>query len=138
MVSALLLSGSLSALVIPAGAAKGLARASYQDWLIVAAVAGPLVVDCLIFARAQSGALRATMLAIGLPGRCKPHCRFMTVLEPIIAAALGLTLLHEQLRTGDLRLTLLGAAALTAAGATVALARAHAMTSGPISAGRWS
>jgi hypothetical protein len=53
----------------------------------------------------------------------------MTVLEPTIAAVLGLSLLHEQLRSGDLRMTVLVAAAATMAVATVALARVHANAS---------
>ena len=61
----------------------------------------------------QAGALRAS-----LP--------IMTVLEPTIAAVVGLTLLNEQLRTGDLRVILLAAAALTMTPATVALARVQA------------
>lgn len=65
----------------------------------------------------QAGALQAS-----LP--------IMTVLEPTVAAALGLTLLHERLRTGDLRVTLLAVAAVTMAAATVALARTRARSAG--------
>ena len=64
----------------------------------------------------QAGALQAS-----LP--------IMTVLEPVIAALLGLTLLHEQLQVGGLRMTVLVAAALAMTVATVALARARARTS---------
>ena len=62
----------------------------------------------------QAGALQAS-----LP--------IMTVLEPTVAALLGLTLLHEQLRTGGLRVTLLATAAVSMGVATVALARMHAI-----------
>ena len=61
----------------------------------------------------QAGALQAS-----LP--------IMTVLEPVSAAVLGVTLLHEQLTAGGLRLTAVGAAALTMTVAAVVLARVHA------------
>lgn len=47
----------------------------------------------------------------------------MTVLEPIVAAALGLTLLHEQLHTSDVRTPLLIGVACVMAAATFVLAR---------------
>lgn len=176
MVSALVLSVSLSVLVILADGNGGLDRASYQGWLTVTVVAAPLVAGCLIFAHGRSGAVRASLLAIavgllggalailtksvvdagsggvvhllgtgetyalvvvGLGGTYLQQLSFqagalhtslpiMTVLEPTVAAVLGLTLLHEQLQTGDLRVILLAAAALTMALATVALARVQA------------
>jgi drug/metabolite transporter (DMT)-like permease len=176
VVSALLLSVSLSVLVILGEVNKGLGRGSYQGWLIVAVVVVPLVTGCLIFAHARSGAVRASLLAIavgllggvlavltksvvdagssgvvhllatgetyalvvvGLGGTYLQQLSFqagalqaslpiMTVLEPVIAVVLGLTLLHEQLRTDSLRMTALVAAALTMGVATVALARVQA------------
>jgi drug/metabolite transporter (DMT)-like permease len=151
VVSALLLSVSLSVVVILGDGNRGLDRASYQGWLIVTIVAVPLVAGCLIFAHAKSGAARASVLAIavgllggalavltksvvdagsggvvhllgtgetyalivvGLGGTYLQQLSFqagtlqaslpiMTVLEPTVAAVLGLTLLHEQLQTGD-------------------------------------
>ena len=183
VVSALLLSGSLSVVVILGDGNRGLDRASYQGWLIVTIVAVPLVAGCLIFAHAKSGAARASVLAIavgllggvlavltksvvdagsggvvhllatgetyalivvGLAGTYLQQLSFqagdlqtslpiMTVLEPMIAAVLGLSLLHEQLRTGDLRMTVMAAAAATMAVATVALARVHAIASTRVS-----
>jgi drug/metabolite transporter (DMT)-like permease len=183
VVSALLLSGPLSVVVILGDGNRGLDRASYQGWLIVTIVAVPLVAGCLIFAHAKSGAARASVLAIavgllggalavltksvvdagsggvvhllgtgetyalivvGLGGTYLQQLSFqagalhtslpiMTVLEPTVAAVLGLTLLHEQLQTGDLRVILLAAAALTMALATVALARVHAIASTRVS-----
>ena len=185
VVSALLLSVSLSVVVILGDRNRGLAQASYQGWLIVAAVAVPLVVGCLVFAHARSGAVRAGLLAIavgllggvlavltktvvdtgsggivhlfasgetyalivvGLGGTYLQQLAFqagalhtslpiMTVLEPMIAAILGLTLLHEQLQTGGMRMIVLTTAAFTMAVATVALARVHATAStrGPLS-----
>jgi hypothetical protein len=47
----------------------------------------------------------------------------MTVLEPVVAAALGLTLLHEQLHTSDVRTPLLIGVAAVMAVATFVLAR---------------
>jgi drug/metabolite transporter (DMT)-like permease len=47
----------------------------------------------------------------------------MTVLEPMVAAVIGLTLLHEQLRSTGLRLAVLIGAVLAMTAATVALAR---------------
>lgn len=82
--------------------------------LIVIGVAG-IYLQQLSF---QAGALQAS-----LP--------IMTVLEPLIAAVLGATLLHEQLRTGGLRMSVLVLATLIMAVATVALARAHARTAAP-------
>lgn len=183
MVSALLLSVSLSVVVILGDGNKGLGRASYQGWLIVTIVAVPLVAGCLILAHANTGAVRASLLAIavgllggvlavltksvvdagsggvvhllatgetyalivvGLAGTYLQQLSFqagdlqtslpiMTVLEPMIAAVLGLSLLHEQLRTGDLRMTVMAAAAATMAVATVALARVHAIASTRVS-----
>jgi hypothetical protein len=181
VVSALLMSVSLSVLVVLlGGASRGLHRASYQGWLIVTVVAVPLVAGCLIFAHAKSGAARASVLAIAVgllggalavltksvvdagsggvvhllgtgetyalivvglggaylqqqlsfqAGALHTSLPIMTVLEPTIAAVLGLSLLHEQLRSGDLRMTVMVAAAATMAVATVALARVHANAS---------
>jgi drug/metabolite transporter (DMT)-like permease len=176
VLSALLLSVSLSVLVILGDGDNGLARASYERWLIAAAVALPLVGGCLIFAHRRSGAVRASLLAIAVgllggalavltkgvvdaasgggvhllatgetyalivvgiggaylqqlsfqAGALQTSLPIMTVLEPTIAAVLGLTLLHEQLRTGELRVIVLAAAAVTMAVATVVLARVHA------------
>ena len=176
VVSALLLSLSLSVLVILGDGNNGLARASYEGWLVAAVVAIPLVAGCLILARARSGSVRASLLAIAVgllggvlavltksvvdaasggfvhllatgetyalivvglggiylqqlsfqAGALQTSLPIMTVLEPTIAALLGLTLLHEQLRTGELRVIVLAAAAVTMAVATVALARVHA------------
>ncbi len=61
----------------------------------------------------QAGALQAS-----LP--------IMAVLEPMVAAILGLTLLHEQLQATGLRLAVLGVAAVAMTLATVALARGEA------------
>jgi drug/metabolite transporter (DMT)-like permease len=61
----------------------------------------------------QAGALQASLPII-------------TVLEPVVAAALGLALLHEKLRVSDLRLALLLAAAAAMTVATVMLARSRA------------
>lgn len=58
----------------------------------------------------QAGALQASLPII-------------TVLEPMVGAALGLTLLHEQLRASGPRLTVLFVAVLAMTVATVALAR---------------
>lgn len=174
--AALLLSVSLSVLVILGDGNKGVDRASYQSWIIVAVIAVPVVAGCLIFAHARSGAVRASLLAIAVgllggvlavltkgvvdassdgvvhllatgelyalivvgiggtylqqlsfqAGALQASLPIMTVLEPMIAAVLGLTLLHEQLQTGDLRITALAAAAVTMTVATVALARVHA------------
>jgi hypothetical protein len=55
VVSALLLSVSLSVVMILGDGNRELAQASYQGWLIVTAVAVPLVGGCLIFAHARSG-----------------------------------------------------------------------------------
>lgn len=77
--------------------------------LIVVGVAG-IYVQQLSF---QAGALQAS-----LP--------IMTVLEPVIAAFLGLTLLHEQLQASGLRMTVLVLAALVMTVATVSLARERA------------
>jgi drug/metabolite transporter (DMT)-like permease len=177
--AALLLSVSLSVLVILGDGNRGLDRASYQSWIVVAVIAVPLVAGCLIFAHARSGAIRASLLAIAVgllggvlavltksvvdaasggivhvlatgetyalivvgiggtylqqlsfqAGALQASLPIMTVLEPMIAGVLGLTLLHEQLQTGDLRVTALGAAAVTMTVATVALARVQARSS---------
>jgi drug/metabolite transporter (DMT)-like permease len=178
--ASLLLSGSLSLLVVLGSANKGLDRASYQGWVIVALVAVPLVAGCLVFARARSGAIRASLLAIAVgllggvlavltksvvdagsggvvhllatgetyalivvgiggtylqqlsfqAGALQASLPIMTVLEPMIAAVLGLTLLHEQMETGDLRITALAVAAVVLTITTVVLARAHASSAG--------
>ncbi len=52
------------------------------------------------------------------------------VLEPVVAAVLGLTLLHEQLRVSGLRLAVLLIAVLAMTFATVALARGEARVAG--------
>lgn len=69
----------------------------------------------------QQLAFQAGSLQASLP--------IMTVLEPVIAALLGLTLLHEQLQASGLRMTVLVVAAILMTVATVALARdrAHAV-----------
>ncbi len=167
--AALLLSLSLAVLVVLGSANRGLDRASYQDWLVVALVAVPVVVGCLVLAHARSGAIRASLLAIAVgllggvlavltktvvdagsggvvhllatgetyalivvgiggtylqqlsfqAGALQASLPIMTVLEPMIAAVLGLTLLHEQLQTGDLRITVLAAAAVVVTITTV-------------------
>jgi drug/metabolite transporter (DMT)-like permease len=61
----------------------------------------------------QAGALQASLPII-------------TVLEPLIAGMLGLSLLHEQLRVSGPRMTLMIAAVLTMILATVALSRSSA------------
>ncbi|MDT4919105.1 MAG: hypothetical protein QOI15_7 [Pseudonocardiales bacterium] len=66
----------------------------------------------------QAGALEAS-----LP--------IMTVLEPMIAAALGVTLLHEQLRADAPWMIAVAAAAMAMTAATIALARTHARASAP-------
>ena len=81
--------------------------------LIVVGLGGAYLQQQLSF---QAGALHTS-----LP--------IMTVLEPTIAAVLGLSLLHEQLRTSDPRMTVMAAAAATMAVATVALPRVHAIAS---------
>ena len=59
-------------------------------------------------------------------GALQTSLPIMTVLEPVIAALLGVTLLHESVPAGALRLTGLLASATVAAVATVALARRQA------------
>ena len=61
----------------------------------------------------QAGALQASLPVI-------------TVLEPLVAAALGLTLLHEQLRASGGRLALLIVAVVVMTIATITLARGRA------------
>ena len=59
-------------------------------------------------------------------GALQTSLPIITALEPVIAAVLGLTVLHEQLRSGGLQVTALAVAALTMGVATVALARVQA------------
>jgi hypothetical protein len=59
-------------------------------------------------------------------GALQTSLPIMTVLEPMIAVVLGLTLLHEQVEPGAIRLAVLLASALFASVATVALARIQA------------
>jgi drug/metabolite transporter (DMT)-like permease len=61
----------------------------------------------------QAGALQASLPVI-------------TVLEPIVAATFGLTLLHEQLRVGGMRMSILVLCVIAMTLATVALARGEA------------
>jgi drug/metabolite transporter (DMT)-like permease len=61
----------------------------------------------------QAGTLQASLPVI-------------TVLEPVVAAVLGVTLLHEKLRVGGVRLPVLVVAVLAMALATIALARGRA------------
>jgi drug/metabolite transporter (DMT)-like permease len=68
----------------------------------------------------QAGALQAS-----LP--------IMTVLEPVTAAVLGVTLLHERLSTDAPRQIAIAAAALAMISATIALARTQARASSAIS-----
>ena len=82
--------------------------------LIVVGVAG-VYLQQLSF---QAGALQASWPII-------------TVLEPIVAAALGLGLLHETMRVDHLRLVLLILAALAMVLATAALARRAALDAPP-------
>ena len=83
---------------------------SWELYGLLAVGAAGIYVQQLSF---QAGALQASLPII-------------TVLEPVVAAALGLALLHEKLRVSDLRLTLLLAAAAAMTIATVMLARSRA------------
>lgn len=101
------------AVVASAGAGLGHLLSGGETYgLIVVGVSG-IYVQQLAF---QAGALQ-----VSLP--------IMTVLEPVIAAVLGLTLLHEKLQASGLRMTVLILAAVVMTVATVALARdrAHAV-----------
>ncbi|WP_375474416.1 DMT family transporter [uncultured Jatrophihabitans sp.] len=109
-----LLGGVLAVLtksVVDAGAGGlgQLVGAGETYGLIVVGVAG-IYLQQLAF---QAGALRTS-----LP--------IMTVLEPLVAAVLGLTLLHEHVQSGGLRLSAVLLSAALATAATVALARAQA------------
>ena len=77
--------------------------------LVVVGVAG-IYLQQLAF---QAGALQTS-----LP--------IMIVLEPMVAAVLGIALLHEKLRADGMRLAVLIAAAVVTAASTVVLARARA------------
>jgi hypothetical protein len=173
---ALLLTSSLVVFELVGKTDKGVARGTFHDWLIVAAVCVPLVGGCLIYAHGRSGAVRASLLAIavgvlggvlavltksvvdtganGIPdlvssgdtyalivvglggfyvqqlsfqaGALQASLPIMTVLEPMIAAVLGVTLLHEQLRADAPRMIAVAAAAVAMTAATIALARTHA------------
>jgi len=66
MVSALVLSVSLSAFVILAHAAHGISRPSLAGWLLVAVIGTPVVAGCLVVAHPLSGAVRAGLIAIAV------------------------------------------------------------------------
>jgi drug/metabolite transporter (DMT)-like permease len=87
------------------------------------------------------------LVAVGLGGTYLQQLSFqagslqaslpiMTVLEPLSAAVLGVTLLHEQLSASGLRMTAVVAAAVAMSVAAVVLARAHARTPVTAVAGR--
>ncbi len=59
-------------------------------------------------------------------GSLQASLPIILVLEPLIAAALGLTLLHEQLRVTGVRMVILGVSVLAMMVATIALARGKA------------
>jgi threonine/homoserine efflux transporter RhtA len=109
-----LLGGVLAVLtksVVDAAAADGIMRllSNGETYaLVVVGVAG-IYLQQLAF---QAGALQAS-----LP--------IMTVAEPLIAALLGLTLLHEHVQPGQWRAAVLVACAGLATWATIALARAQ-------------
>ena len=83
---------------------------SGETYALIAVGIGGFYLQQLAF---QAGALQAS-----LP--------IMMVLEPMIAAVLGVTLLHEQLRAGGPRIIAIAAAAVAMTAATVALARTQA------------
>lgn len=174
--SGLVLTVSLSVFEILGEADNGVNHGSTVGWLIVAAVALPVVAVCVLFAHPRSGAVRAGLLAIAVgvlggvlavltktvvdtgahglgqllttgetyglvavgisgiylqqlsfqAGALQTSLPIMTVLEPMVAVVLGLTLLHEQVEPGTIRLAVLLASALFASLATVALARIQA------------
>lgn len=175
VVSALLLTVSLAMFLIIGNTDKGLSRGSFGGWVVVAIIGVPVVVGCLLLARARSGSFRAAMLAVAVgvlggvlailtksvvdaapsgalhllttgetyglvvvglvgiylqqlsfqAGTLRSSLPIMTVLEPVIAAALGLTLLHEQLHANGMRAPLLIGIAVVMAVATFVLASAH-------------
>lgn len=83
---------------------------SYETYALVVVGAAGIYVQQLSF---QAGALQASLPII-------------TVLEPIVAAALGLTLLHEHVRAGGFRMLALALAVLGMLLAAIALARGRA------------
>lgn len=83
---------------------------SWETYALLLVGAAGIYLQQLAF---QAGALQASLPII-------------LVLEPLIAAVLGLTLLHEQLRVSGFHLALLIVAALLITVATVALARGRA------------
>ncbi len=94
--------------VVPLGLVH-LITASATYGLIVVGLSG-VYVQQLAF---QAGALQASLPV-------------MTVLEPIVASVLGLSLLHEQLKVSGLRTMILAFATVAMTVATVALARGEA------------
>jgi drug/metabolite transporter (DMT)-like permease len=86
------------------------ALTSWELYALLAVGAAGVYLQQLSF---QAGALQASLPVI-------------MVLEPLVAAVLGLTMLHEQLRASGLRLVVLLIAVAAMALATVALARGRA------------
>lgn len=176
VITGLLLTFSLVVFEVLGKTAGGTSHGSALGWVATAVVAIPLLLACLLVARARTGAARAAALAVtvgllggvlailtksvvdagadgvvhllatgetyglavvGLTGIYLQQLSFqagelqtslpiMTVLEPVVAAILGVALLHERVPPGSLRLACLIASALVAATATVSLARVQA------------
>jgi drug/metabolite transporter (DMT)-like permease len=169
---AVVLAVSLAVFVTLGHPDRGAGRASAAGWLVVTAVALPLVVACIVVAQSRSGAARAALLAIavgvlagvnalltksvvdtiphglgpllaagetygliavGLSGIYLQQLAFqagqlpaslpiIAVLEPMIGAALGVTLLHERLRVGGGAVVVLTVATVAMTFATIGLA----------------
>lgn len=147
---AALLAAAVTVIIVVGQPTAGQSRASLQTWVAVVAVLGPVLVLCLLGARAWPGRVAAVLLAVvsaaswtmfavltkgvvdligrgpaallvspelyawavvGLAGMVSQQSSFragaltaslptMTVLEPVIAGALGVALLGEVLRPG--------------------------------------
>lgn len=156
----------------------GQSHITLRNWILVAAVAGPVLVGCLVGARRWPGRVAAVLLAVvsgmswgvfavltkgvvdllsrgpaallsapelyawagvGLIGAVAQQSAFqagaltaslptMTVAEPVVAAALSVTLLGEVLRPGRAGWFALVAAVAVMVAATVVLSRSEAGT----------